>query len=254
MNNHFPPGAEKIVADYLEKVKVQLKGMNQGDQQEILAEIRSHIYESFNAESAGDDIDRILLALKRLGDPTEVVANRVSESISRLGRQKKSLLYILAGFLIIFFAAPLGMGGLSVLAGLLAALAALLIGLFCHGSDIGDQRFCLRSFRPDHHHLTRYVPGDQSLGRGDHFSFRPLSKPSADRRGHRSDRGHDAGCPGPADALVGQTHLARPALSAQPGARQDPQAVFPRPQKSLSRLRFFDRFIAADCIRTAAKL
>ncbi|MBN2400318.1 MAG: DUF1700 domain-containing protein [Candidatus Aminicenantes bacterium] len=130
MNNHFPPPAEKIVADYLEKMRAQLKGMNANDQNEVLAEIRSHIYESFHAENEGDDIDRILRTLKRLGEPAEVAANRVAESVTRLGRQKKSLLYIIAGFLIIFFAAPLGMGGLSVIAGLLAALLALLIGYF----------------------------------------------------------------------------------------------------------------------------
>ena len=130
MNSHFPPTAEKIVADYLEKLRAHLKGMNENDQNEILAEIRSHLYESFHAEKDGDDIDRCLRALKRLGEPAEVAAQRVSDSLTRLGKQKKSLLYILAGFLIVFFAAPLGMGGLSVIAGLLAALAALLIGYF----------------------------------------------------------------------------------------------------------------------------
>lgn len=130
MNNHFPLTAEKIVADYLEKLKMHLKGMNENDQNEILAEIRSHIYESFNAESGGDDIDRILRALKRLGEPAEVASSRVGESVSRLGRQKKSLIYVLSGFLIIFFAAPLGMGGLGVIAGLLAALLGLLIAYF----------------------------------------------------------------------------------------------------------------------------
>ncbi|HUU06096.1 MAG TPA: DUF1700 domain-containing protein [Patescibacteria group bacterium] len=130
MNNHFPPAAEKIVADYLEKLKSQLKGMNEKDQQEILAEIRSHIYESFSSDSEGDEIDRSLRVLKKLGDPAEVVSSRVGASITRLGKQKKSLLYILAGFLIIFFAAPLGMGGLGLVAGLLAFLAGLLIAYF----------------------------------------------------------------------------------------------------------------------------
>ena len=130
MNNHFPPTAEKIVADYLEKMKMHLKGMNANDQNEILAEIRSHIYESFSTESEGDDIDRILRTLKRLGEPAEIAANRMGDSVSRLGQQKKSLLYIISGFLIIFFAAPLGMGGLAVIAGLLAALLGLLIAYF----------------------------------------------------------------------------------------------------------------------------
>jgi uncharacterized membrane protein len=130
MNNHFPPAAEKIVADYLEKLGSQLKGMEEKDRQEILAEIRSHLFESFNGDSEGDEIDRALRALKRLGEPAEVVANRMGESVTRLGKKKKSLLYILAGVLIVFFAAPLGMGGLGIVVGLLAGLAALLVGYF----------------------------------------------------------------------------------------------------------------------------
>jgi uncharacterized membrane protein len=130
MNNHFPPAAEKIVADYLEKLRTQLKGMDGKDQQEILAEIRSHIYESFCNDGEGDEIDRSLRVLKKLGDPAEVVSSRMGTSITRLGKQKKSLIYILGGFLIVFFAAPLGMGGLGLVAGLLAALAGLLIAYF----------------------------------------------------------------------------------------------------------------------------
>ncbi len=130
MNSHFPPAAEKIVADYLEKLNGQLKGMDPADRREILAEIRSHLFESFSADAQGDEIDRALRALNRLGEPAEVVSSRVGPSITRLGRKKKSLLYILAGLLIILFAAPLGMGGLGLVAGLLAALAALLVAYF----------------------------------------------------------------------------------------------------------------------------
>ncbi len=130
MNNHFPPAAEKIVADYLEKLGAQLKGMDEKDRQEILAEIRSHIYESFSSDSEGDEIDRALRALKKLGDPADVVSSRVGASVTRLGRQKKSPLYILGGALIVLFAAPLGMGGLGLVAGLLAGLAGLLVAYF----------------------------------------------------------------------------------------------------------------------------
>jgi uncharacterized membrane protein len=130
MNNHLPPAAEKIVADYLEKLGSQLKGMNEKDQQEILAEIRSHIYESFSSDVEGDEIDRALRVLKRLGEPGDVASNRVSASVTQLGKKKKSLLYILAGLLIVFFAAPLGMGGLGLVAGLLAFLAGLLVVYF----------------------------------------------------------------------------------------------------------------------------
>jgi len=59
-----------------------------------------------------------------------VVSSRVGASVTRLGRQKKSPLYILGGALIILFAAPLGMGGLGLVAGLLAGLAGLLVAYF----------------------------------------------------------------------------------------------------------------------------
>ncbi len=130
MTNHFPPAAEKIVTDYMEKLASQLKGMNETDRQEVLAEIRSHIYESFSSDNEGDEIDRTLRALKRLGDPAEVVASRMGDSVTRLGKKKKSLSYILAGLLIVFFAAPLGMGGLGLLVGLLAFLAGTLVAYF----------------------------------------------------------------------------------------------------------------------------
>ena len=130
MNSHFPPAAEKIVADYLEKLGACLQGMNAADRGEVLAEIRSHLYESFMADSEGDEIDRALRALKRLGEPADVVASRVGPGVGRLGRRRRSLPYILAGVLIVLFAAPLGMGGLGVVIGLLAALAGLLIAYF----------------------------------------------------------------------------------------------------------------------------
>jgi uncharacterized membrane protein len=130
MNNHLPPAAEKIVADYLEKLDAQLKGMNENDRQEIVAEIRSHIYESFSGDGEGDEIDRALRALKRLGEPGEVVSSRVGASVTQLGKKKKSLPYVLAGILIVFFAAPLGMGGLGLVAGMLAFLAGLLVVYF----------------------------------------------------------------------------------------------------------------------------
>ena len=113
MSDHFPPAAEKIVADYLEKLQAHLKGMNEKDRQEVLAEIRSHLFESFAGDGEGDEIDRALRALKRLGEPADVVSSRVGASVAQMGRKKKSLLYILAGSLIVLFAAPLGMGGLA---------------------------------------------------------------------------------------------------------------------------------------------
>lgn len=130
MNNHFPPAVEKIVANYLERLTARLSAMPAGDAAELAGEIRSHIYESYQAEPGGDEIDRILAVLKRLGEPDEVIASHLPSAMTRLGTKRKLPLYILGGVLIALFAAPLGIGALGLLVGLLAALVGLLIGYF----------------------------------------------------------------------------------------------------------------------------
>jgi uncharacterized membrane protein len=130
MTSHFPPSAEKIVNDYLERLSARLKGMPGSDRQEFLDEIRSHIFESYAGESVDDEIERILIVLRRLGDPTDVIASRMPQTISRIGSRKRAPLYILAGILIAMFGVPLGLGALGVLVGLLAALFGLVIAYF----------------------------------------------------------------------------------------------------------------------------
>lgn len=130
MNSHFSPSVEKIVADYLERLSARLKGMPDFDRQEILNEIRSHLYESYLNEGAGDEIDRILAVLRRLGEPDDVISSRMPQSISRVGQRRKAPLYILAGVLIALFGVPLGLGALGVLIGLLAALFGLVVAYF----------------------------------------------------------------------------------------------------------------------------
>lgn len=130
MNSAFPQAVEQIVTDYLERLSVRLKGMPANDRQEMLNEIRSHIYESYMEESTSDEIERILKVLRRLGDPADVISSRMPQAVARLGRGKKAPLYIIAGVLIALFGVPLGLGALALLVGLLAALFGLLIGYF----------------------------------------------------------------------------------------------------------------------------
>jgi len=130
MNNHFPPTVEKIVADYLERLAARLRGMPESDAQELLGEIRSHIFESYQGEPGDDEVGRILAVLKRLGEPAEAIASHLPSTMSRLGKQRKLPLYILGAVLITLFAAPLGIGALGLLVGLLAGLVGLLIGYF----------------------------------------------------------------------------------------------------------------------------
>ena len=90
MNNGFPQSVEKIVNDYLERLAARLKGMPDGDRRELVDEIRSHIYESYVSESAGDEIERILAVLRRLGDPADVISSRMPQAVTRLGKGKRA--------------------------------------------------------------------------------------------------------------------------------------------------------------------
>lgn len=130
MTDLFPQPVEKIVADYLERLSDRLRGMPESDRQEFINEIRSHIYDSFMNEGAGDDIERILTVFRKLGDPADVISSRMPQTITRIGKKKNAPLYILAGVLIALFGLPLGIGALSLLIGLLAALFGCLVAYF----------------------------------------------------------------------------------------------------------------------------
>ncbi len=130
MTDLFPQPVEKIVDDYMERLAGRLKGMPESECREFTNEIRSHIYESFTSEPAGDDIERILRVLRRLGDPADVISSRMPERMTRVGKKRIAPLYILAGALIALIGVPLGIGALLTLVGLLAALFALLVAYY----------------------------------------------------------------------------------------------------------------------------
>jgi uncharacterized membrane protein len=133
MTNDFPPNVDKIVNDYLSRMSSRLRGIPDRDRDELLGEIRSHIYESFIGDPSGDEIGRILAVLRRLGDPAEVVSSRMPEAVKRLGKGKKAPLYIVAGVLIALFGLPLGVGALAVLVGFLVAFFGVLIAYYGTG-------------------------------------------------------------------------------------------------------------------------
>jgi uncharacterized membrane protein len=130
MTDLFPQSVEKIVADYLDRLSSRLRGMPACDGREFIEEIRSHIYDSFMNESSGDEIERILTVLRKLGDPADVISSRMPRAITRIGKQRNAPLYLLASFLIALFGLPLGIGALALLIGLLAALFGLLVAYF----------------------------------------------------------------------------------------------------------------------------
>jgi uncharacterized membrane protein len=95
--SHYPEVVEKIVQDYLQRVGIQLKRFPNSDQEEVLKELGSHIYKSYCCESDSEPVARILEVLRRLGEPADVVAEKLQESLLNSGKLKKIPLYVLGG-------------------------------------------------------------------------------------------------------------------------------------------------------------
>ena len=130
MANGFSGSVAQIVDNYLERLKKGLKGIPARDQDELVKEIHSHIYESFHNDPTPDEVTRILRVLDKLGEPASVISARMPEAMVTLGKKKKLPFLILAGVLIAFFGVPLGIGGLSAAVGLIIGVLALIVSFY----------------------------------------------------------------------------------------------------------------------------
>ncbi len=172
MSNELPQSAEKIANDYLDRLSNLLTGMPISDRRELLSEIRSHIYDSYMSESVGDEIERILTVLRKLGEPADVISSRMPRAVEEMGKNKKAPLYILAAILIGLFAVPLGLGAVGVLIGLLAALFALVVTYYGLGVTLVVSGFVsgiagfIASLRPDILERINYAVGYEVFSYG----------------------------------------------------------------------------------------
>lgn len=130
MANGFSGPVAQIVDNYLERLKKGLKGIPAKDQEELVREINSHIYESFRSDPTPDEVARILRVLDKLGEPAAVLAARMPEAMVTLGKKKKLPFLILAGLLIAFFGVPIGLSGLSAAVGVLLGVLALVLAFY----------------------------------------------------------------------------------------------------------------------------
>jgi len=130
MANGFSGPVAQIVDNYLERLKKGLKGIAAKDQDELVREINSHIYESFRNDPTPDEVARILKVLDKLGEPAAVISARMPEAMVTLGKKRKLPFLILAGLLIAFFGVPLGLGGLSAAVGLIIGVLAVVVSFY----------------------------------------------------------------------------------------------------------------------------
>ena len=134
--NSYPEVVAKIANDYLERVKSQLRLVPVREQNEFLAEIESHLYEAYQQRPEEDEVARILAVLRNLGEPAEVVSDRLPRTMARSGTKRNLPLYVVGGILIALFGIPLGFGGVGVLVGILAALAGIVIAYYATAGSI----------------------------------------------------------------------------------------------------------------------
>lgn len=125
--NPYPEVVAKIANDYLDRVKSQLRLVPAREQEEFLREIQSHLYEAYQQTPGEDEVARILAVLRNMGEPADVVSDRLPAAMLRSGTKRNLPLYIVTGFLIALFGIPLGFGGLGVVVGLLSALTGFVI-------------------------------------------------------------------------------------------------------------------------------
>lgn len=130
MSPDYPKAVELIVADYLDKLRKQVNPLPSNDREELLREIESHIFESYRDEPGVDEVDRILRVLRKLGEPVDVMAARVPDTMVAMGKRKNAPYYIILGVVIALFGLPLGLGGLSVVLGLVVTILALVLAYF----------------------------------------------------------------------------------------------------------------------------
>ena len=126
----YPETVAKIADDYLARVKAHLRLLPTSEQEEFLGEIRSHIYEAYHEASCENEVERILAVLRNLGEPVDMVADRLPASMVRSGAVRNLPLYVMAGILVALFGLPLGFGGVAVLMGLLLALGGVVMAYY----------------------------------------------------------------------------------------------------------------------------
>ena len=128
--SNYPEVVAKIAGDYLERVKSQLQLVPKREQDEFLLEIQSHLYEAYQRMPGDDEVARILAVLRNLGEPAEVVADRLPSAMVPSRAKRNLPLHVAGGILIALFGIPLGFGGVAVISAVLFSMAAFVAAYF----------------------------------------------------------------------------------------------------------------------------
>lgn len=69
----------RVYQNYLKRIKKTVSSLPKKDQQEILLELNSHIYEGLKHKTQKSEIDRLLDILEKLGEPEEILKPLVAD-------------------------------------------------------------------------------------------------------------------------------------------------------------------------------
>ena len=133
---NYPEVVTTIANDYLERIRTQLRMVPAREQDDFLREIQSHLYEAYQQMPGEDEVGRILAVLRKVGEPAEVVSDRLPGAMMRAGRKRNLPLYIIGGLLIALFGIPLGFSGMGVIIGLLTGLASIVVAYYAAAGSI----------------------------------------------------------------------------------------------------------------------
>jgi len=71
--------SSKIYADYMKRMKRMIHTLPKEDQEDILMEFNSHIYESTQGSDQSNEVDKLMDVIQKLGSPEEVLKTMVAE-------------------------------------------------------------------------------------------------------------------------------------------------------------------------------
>lgn len=124
--------AEQRMNAYLEQLRKRLRGMRDGDVDEILAELRAHILEKAGATGAFAP-DVVESTLAALGTPEALAAEYFTEQLLVRVEVSRSPLRILRG---LFHWASLSLAGFAVLVGAVSGYSLGILFVFAAGTKL----------------------------------------------------------------------------------------------------------------------
>jgi len=71
--------SERIYKDYISRIQKVTKALPEKDQNEILMELNSHIYEDLQQHGGGNEVESLLNVLEKLGRPEEILQPLVAD-------------------------------------------------------------------------------------------------------------------------------------------------------------------------------